>query len=129
MGNAVVCGGPQNQRTKIRKNEKPPPKKLVEFNDTAQPQPQKLPTPKVTLSTKTVENYNCSVHPDEAIKAVCMAEPCDHPQKLLCCECLIDHCCQKKLRTHDFIRYLRSRLSKDAQELFQELFDDKNQVR
>lgn len=43
-----------------------------------------------------------------------MCDDCSHNNKILCVECLIDYPCTKKLRVADFLRHLRSCLSKDA---------------
>ncbi|CAD8153879.1 unnamed protein product [Paramecium octaurelia] len=128
MGNAVLCQEPKKKTTRGKQSERAP--KKIEVSESA-PQTQRVQQQQQVRTPKPqqVDNYNCQVHSDEPIKAVCMCDDCQHNNKILCVECLIDYPCIKKLRISDYLRHLRSCLSKDAQEAFMELFDEKNQVK
>ncbi|CAD8159915.1 unnamed protein product [Paramecium octaurelia] len=128
MGNAVLCQEPKKKPTRGKQSDRTP--KKVEISESA-PQSQRIQQQQQVKTPKTqqVDSYNCQVHSDEPIKAVCMCDDCQHNNKILCVECLIDYPCSKKLRISDYLRHLRSCLSKDAQEAFMELFDEKNQVK
>ncbi|KAM3144561.1 hypothetical protein pb186bvf_003430 [Paramecium bursaria] len=117
MGNAVACEAPKKKMV-IQTQQK-----VKMSTPTIQPTAQPTPTPKTN-------NFNCLIHVDEPIRAVCTTDDCFHKEsRTLCCECLIESTCAKKLRLQEFVLKLRAALSKDAQDVFMELFDEKNQVK
>ncbi|CAD8071539.1 unnamed protein product [Paramecium sonneborni] len=128
MGNAVLCQEQKKKPTRGKQTDRS--QKKLEISESA-PQSQRIQQQQQVRTPKPqqIDSYNCQVHSDEPIKAVCMCEDCQHNNKILCVECLIDYPCSKKLRITDYLRHLRSCLSKDAQEAFMELFDEKNQVK
>jgi hypothetical protein len=82
-----------------------------------------------TKAGQSEVSFFCQYHKGESFKAVCTTVKCTHDSRILCSECLIDHTCPNKLRLLEFVNRLRSKLSKEALDVFMEIFDDNNSVK
>lgn len=65
----------------------------------------------------------CVTHAGEYLKAVCVTPECASEHQVLCCECLIAHDCNKKMKITEFIAKFKSVVNRERLEILLELFE------